>query len=153
MGNVKSNLVDKAGAVVATIVTLFSDVILTLSDNDAVYPGSRGSGPSTTVLEFTVGANMVGGEVMGLSNRVYARLQPDGKLKIDVSIPKGIKLSPAMRDALKAHVNTAISKWADREKAFRAAHTRLTTPPSVKDSKAAVTAEPIYWQPEAEAAA
>jgi hypothetical protein len=153
MGNVKSNLVDKAGAVVATIVTLFSDVILTLSDNDAVYPGSRGSGPSTTVLEFTVGANMVGGSIMGLSNRVYARLQPDGKLKIDVSIPKGIKLSPDVRDALKAHVNTAISKWADRTKAFKSAHERLTNPPSAKPSTATATAAPLYWSPEAEAAA
>lgn len=147
-----SNLVSD-GKVVASIVPLFGDVVLNMPDGDpAVYPGRGDSGPSTVAMDFSVPLHMVGGHALTVANRVYARLQADGGLKIDVSLPQRVKASKEYRDAFKTHVLGAIAAWPYYDKACSDAWATLTNPPKAKAKGDKVTsAAPLAWVPKPQA--
>jgi hypothetical protein len=143
-----SNLV-KDGAVVAAIVPLFGDVVVTLPDGDpAIYQGRGGA--STRAFNVSVPMNLVGKRVMSVSNGIYARLQPDGGLKLEPSIPKGIKVDSDTRDEFRSHVLSAIAASPYFRKGMKDAHKVLTAPPKVatKGAKPESGATSLSWLPD-----
>jgi hypothetical protein len=143
-----SNLV-KDGNVVAAIIPLFGDVVVTLPDGDpAVYQGRGGA--STRAFNISVPVNLVAKRIAHWSNGVYARMQSDGTLKIDVSVPKGIKVDSETRDDFRSHVLSAISSSPYFRKGMKDAHKVLTAPPkaAVKAGVKVIGATSLSWSPD-----
>lgn len=150
-GDQPSNLVAD-GTIIASTVQPFGEVVLELPENDAVYAAkARDAGPSTQAAKYSFAVHVIGGASLTVVNRVYARLQPDGDLTLEVGTPylkqgTGIKLDTATKNAMLAHVNAAIADWPLAERAFDAAHKALTEPikPAVKGK---ASAAPIRYTP------
>lgn len=155
MGNDKgkSNLV-KDGAVVASVKPLFGDVVLEMTDQDPIiYPARKNGGPTTPAFRFTLPINLIDGSTLSVVNTVYAELESDGGLKINVSLPsaqKGFRASRDLRDAGKAHINEAVANWPLLDKAMTDADNTFRNPPKKAqkaDGKAEKSAAPLTWKP------
>lgn len=145
----KGSLVGKDGKPVKpTVPSMFGESELTKSTNDAVYDDRNGK--STIAATFTLPLILVGGHTVTLTGRVYGRLQKDGSVGFDVSMPRGIVMSAETRDAGKTHVQDAIIGWSGRPSAWKDAYDRLTAQPKPKGSKAAVRSAAMAFKPESE---
>lgn len=129
-----SKLVDQSGNVVAEIkASPYGDCEISRPDNADVYPAQRGGGKSTQALRISLPVLSCG---LTLPINVYMRMDGEGKIKIDPSLPKGIRVTDDQRDVFKQHVNRAINKWSGTQRAFTEAHARLLAGPKAKTAKA-----------------
>jgi hypothetical protein len=138
-----TNLVNQDGEIVASLAPVippYGEVQLDRPDSYAVYDNRNGK--TTTAIRAKVFVNAING---ALDCNVKGTLDKDGGVDFEVSIPKGLSLRGSARDAFKGHVNLAIGKWSERERAFRDAHKALTAPkPTAADIEAGGK---MHWKP------